>query len=75
VNSRQFYRPPADPPSRLALSPRDAAIALSVSLSTIERLTRSGELPSVRIGSCRRYRVEAIAAYLRSRETAVGGDA
>ncbi|MBM3956244.1 MAG: helix-turn-helix domain-containing protein [Planctomycetes bacterium] len=75
MNSRQFYRRASDSPIPLALSARQAADALGVSVSTIERLTRSGELPSVKLGSCRRYRVEAIEALLRSRETAVGGDA
>jgi excisionase family DNA binding protein len=74
VNSKQFYRQATDPPP-LALSTRDAATALGVSVSTIERLTRSGELASVKIGSCRRYRVEVIEAYLRRHETVAGGQA
>ena len=74
MNSKQFYRQPADPPPR-SVSTRDAARMLSVSVSTIERLTRSGELASVKIGSCRRYRVETIEAFLRRHETVAGGQA
>lgn len=68
-----FYRPP---PARepLALRPREAAATLGVSLSTLERLTRTGEIDSVSIGRCRVFEVETLKAYLQSRrESAKGG--
>jgi len=76
VNSRQFYRrqEPVVPP--LALRPREAAAALSVSLSTLDRLTKSGAITACRVGGCRLFRVETLDAYLRSRELAEkGGEA
>ncbi len=73
-----FYRPPDGGtkqfPEPLALRPREAAATLGVSLSTLERLTRTGELDSVLIGRCRVYETEALKAYLQSRrESARGG--
>ena len=69
-----FYRASASE-APLSVSAREAANVLRVSVSTIERLTRSGALPSVKIGSLRRYRVETLKAFLQSRESAVGGEA
>ena len=71
-----FYRrqEPVVPP--LALRPREAAAALSISLSTLDRLTRSGAIMACRIGGCRLYRRETLDAYLVSREIAErGGEA
>ncbi len=70
-----FYRPPPKAPAEpLALRPIQAAETLGVSLSTLERLTRAGEIPSVSIGRCRIYEVEVLKAYLQSlRESAKGG--
>jgi len=71
-----FYRPRERDTlaATLALRPREAAAALGVSLSTLERLTRDGEIDSVSIGRCRVYEVEALKAYLKSRrESAKGG--
>lgn len=39
---------------RLLLTPREAAAALGIGRSMLYELLRTGELPSVRIGSCRR---------------------
>lgn len=70
-----FYRQtPKAPPEPLALRPPQAAESLGVSLRTLERLTRTGEIDSVSIGRCRVYEVEALKAYLQSRrESAKGG--
>jgi excisionase family DNA binding protein len=69
-----FYRPAAKPAEPLALRPREAAEALGVSLRTLERLTRTGEIDSVLIGRCRVYELETLKAYLLSRrESAKGG--
>jgi excisionase family DNA binding protein len=38
----------------LLLTPREAASVLGIGRSMLYELLRSGELPSVRIGSCRR---------------------
>jgi excisionase family DNA binding protein len=69
----RFYRDeePAVPP--LALSSVEAAAAISVSLSTLERLTRSGAISACRVGRCRRYRVETLDAFLRSCEDGKNG--
>jgi excisionase family DNA binding protein len=72
----QFYRPRERDTlaSTLALRPRDAASALGVSVRTLERLTRTGEIDSVLIGRCRVYELETLKAYLLSRrESAKGG--
>lgn len=70
-----LYRPlerPQTPP--LALRPIDAAASIGISPSTLERLTRSGEIASVLIGRCRVYEVETLREYLRDRrQTAEGG--
>ena len=69
-----FYRPaPRSPADPLALRPREAAETLGVSLSTLERLTRAGEIDSVSIGRCRVYEVEVLKAYLQSRRESVKG--
>lgn len=70
-----FYRPPPKAPSEpLALRPLQAAEALGVSVKTLERLTKAGELDSVSIGRCRVYEIETLKAYLQSRrESAKGG--
>ena len=70
-----FYRSaPKAPAEPLALRPIQASETLGVSLSTLERLTRAGEIESVSIGRCRVYEVEVLKAYLQSRrESAKGG--
>ena len=52
----------------LALRPVDAAKALGVSLSTFERLVKSGELPYVRINNARVFSVEALQEWLREKQ-------
>ncbi len=53
----------------LSLRPRQAAAALGISESTLDRLTRSGAIPVVKIGRVRTYRVEALSSYLAGHET------
>jgi excisionase family DNA binding protein len=48
------------------LTVRQVAELLQVSVSTVERLTRSGELPSVKFGRSRRYFRRDVMAYLDS---------
>ncbi len=48
---------------------RDVASYLHISIDTVRRLTRSGELPCVQVGGRSiRYRPEQISAYLDGRE-------
>jgi excisionase family DNA binding protein len=73
VNSRQFYRRNEESVPPLALRPREAAAAISVSLSTLDRLTKSGAIAVSRVGNVRLYRLATLDAFLQSRETAVEG--
>lgn len=52
-----------------ALSTKEAAAYLSISLPTLFRITRAGELPHLRIGRSLRYRLEDLDAFLASRTT------
>ena len=54
---------------RGALSADEAAAYLGVSLSTIHRLTRAGELAHVRVGRLIRFRREDLDAFLAGRST------
>jgi excisionase family DNA binding protein len=45
---------------KLLLTPADAAVALSVSRTTVYELMNRGLLRSVKLGTCRRIPVEAI---------------
>ena len=78
MNSRQFYRRPEPSVAapQLALRPREAAAAISVSPSTLERLTKAGEIGYVAAGRCRLYEIDALKAYLASRRVIAenGGD-
>ena len=51
----------------IALRPRQAAVSLGISLSTLERLTKSGEVPVVRKGRIRLYSIEALKDWLRAK--------
>jgi len=51
----------------LALRPREAAAAINVSLSTLERLTKSGEIPVVKLGRVRLYELTVLESFLKSR--------
>lgn len=67
----QFYRQREPIAATLALRPREAAASLAVSLSTLERLTKSGEIGVVRLGRCRLYAIDELKAWL-SRNRAGG---
>jgi excisionase family DNA binding protein len=51
----------------LALRPREAAAAINVSLSTLERLTKSGEIPVVKLGRVRLYELTVLESFIKSR--------
>ena len=57
---------PGDSP-RLALRPRDAAAALSISERLLWGLTRKGEIPCVRMGRAVVYSVDALRDWLKRR--------
>jgi len=74
VKDSSIYRKPATETVRLALPTREAAAAIGVSVSTLERLKKAGEIAFVRSG--RRlitYEIAELEAYLaRSRRTVTG---
>ena len=51
----------------LALRPREAAAALSVSPKTLDRLTKSGEIAVVKLGRVRLYELTVLESFLKSR--------
>ncbi len=64
-----FYRERETIASTLALRPRQAAAAIGVSVSTLERLTRSGEIAVVRLGRCRLYELSVLEDFLKNRRS------
>lgn len=65
MNASPFYL--TETPAAISLRPRQAAQALGISLSTLERLTRAGEIPTAKIGRVRVYAVDALKTWLSSR--------
>ncbi len=51
----------------ISLRPRQAAAALGISLSHLERLTRAGEVPAAKVGRCTVYPIDGLRAWLASR--------
>lgn len=45
---------------------REAASVLGCSVATVERLTRSGKIPSCKVGSLRRYRRADLIGHLHA---------
>jgi len=62
MDHRQFY--PSERPPTISLRPRQAAIAIGISLSTLERLTKAGEVPAVKVGRVTLYSVDALKDWL-----------
>jgi excisionase family DNA binding protein len=56
----------------LLLTPQQAAKALAISQRKLWGMTAAGEIPCIRLGRCKRYRVEALQEFLESQEK--GGD-
>jgi excisionase family DNA binding protein len=54
---------------RLLISVEDAAELLGVGRSTVYDLMRSGSVPSVRIGRCRRIPLDGLRSYLADLES------
>jgi excisionase family DNA binding protein len=53
-----------DPVDKILYTPIEAAQALGISRSSIYVLLASGEIPSVRIGSCRRVPIDGLRRYV-----------
>ena len=68
-----FYRQRETPATTLALRPREAAAAIGVSPSTLERLTKSGVIPVVKLGRVRLYDLDTLRDVLKSQTSKEGG--
>ena len=76
MDSKTFYSDDAsDALAPLSLRPREAAERLGISVSTLERLTKAGEIPRVKFGNTVLYTVESLTKWLKSRETYMEGGA
>ena len=76
MDSTTFYSDDAsDALTPLSLRPREAAAMLGISVSTLERLTKAGEIPRVKFGNTVLYTVESLKRWLKSHETYTGGGA
>lgn len=64
MNLFQPYHTANVPP--ISLRPRQAADALGVSVSTLERLTKSGQIRAAKIGRCTVYAVETLKSWVAS---------
>ena len=60
-----IFKPENEQPP-FALRTRDAAKALGISQSTLERLTKAGELPVKKTGRCNLYPTEALQRWLNT---------
>ena len=75
MDSTTFYSDDAPEASRpLGLRPRQAAKKLGISVSTLERLTRAGEIPRLKLPRGVVYYVESLEAWIKSRESRVGAE-
>jgi excisionase family DNA binding protein len=68
MDSKQFFRKQEEKIDPLALRPRDAAAALGISSSTLDRLTRDGQIPHLKINRLVLYRVDSLRQWLKDRE-------
>ena len=76
MDSQHFYRDDA-PEVRepLGLRPAQAAKKLGISVTTLERLTKAGEIPRIKLAKGVIYRVATLEAWLASREAFEKGGA
>jgi len=68
MDSKHFFLQQEEKIDPLALRPRDAAAALGISPSTLDRLTKAGKIPHVKINRLVLYRVESLRNWLMERE-------
>ncbi len=71
VNSKTFYKTETLPQTtaKVLLSRHEAAARLSISVATLDRLTRAGELPRVKLPGKVLYRPESLDEFARRKET------
>jgi predicted site-specific integrase-resolvase len=70
MDSKHFFRKQEEKIDPLALRPRDAAAALGISPSTLERLRKAGQIPHIKLNNVVLYRVETLRQWLKEREQA-----
>lgn len=56
--------------SKMLLTPQEAAATLSVSESTLYRLTKAGQVPAVRLGRAVRYDAERLRKWIATEQGA-----
>jgi len=68
-NDNPFFRggKTDDRTRRLVLRPRDAAKALGLSMSTLNRLARAGEIKCIRLDGITLYPMEDLEAWLKAK--------
>ena len=71
VDSSNFYRDERPPPlaGGLALRRADAARMLDISVPTLDRLVKAGEIPRVKLPGAVLFSVDSLRTWLHSRET------
>jgi excisionase family DNA binding protein len=76
MDSSNFYRDDDGEQFRpLAVRPQQAAAMLGISVSSLERLNKAGEIPRFKDGNKVFYRVATLDAWLASRERFTGDEA
>jgi excisionase family DNA binding protein len=74
MDSKAIYRSESSGPvARITLRPQEAADALGISLSTLERLTKAREIPRIKEGNVVLYRVASLEAWAARRDGFDGG--
>jgi len=69
MDSKSIYRSEdSGPIARITLRPHEAADALGISISTLERLTKAGEIPRFKEGNVVLYRGTSLEAWAARRE-------
>jgi len=68
-----LFEPPPTMIAPLSLRPREAAAMLGISVSSLERLTKAGEIPRLKDGNKVLYRVASLDAWLARREARESG--
>lgn len=53
---------------RLLVDAKEAARMLCLSRRTLEQMTRTGAVPSIKLGALRRYRIETLRNWLAAKE-------
>jgi excisionase family DNA binding protein len=74
MDSKAVYRSESSGPvARITFRPQEAADALGISLSTLERFTKAGKIPRIKEGNVVLYRVATIEAWVVRSEAFEGG--